>query len=394
MKSGKLHTVLGSLILSLTMLPSVGVGQQSHEKSTATSDKDATRAIMAQIFTSLTKVLPLTMSVDDFSKEANRPLILQELKQMSESTGALAKHTKSMDASFSFVAKSLTQDLKDIYGWYSKGATNEARYLLHQISENCVSCHMKLPDPGHAPRMDAFFKDVSIQKLSAPEKAKLQVALRQFDDALATWETLFKSQARPSEIYAMDSLTEYLKVCLRVKSVPDRALQTLNSLSGRGDVPRFMQREVSQWKTSLTQLKKEIGQSGKEIERSSKILKVAKSSMEYPMDRSRFVDFVVASALLNRAINDDKKLSKNERAQAYYLLGTTESVIGRSAWLSQTDYYFESAIRTAPQSKFAKQAYEALEQQVVLEYSGSAGTSVPEDVDANLKELKHLIEPK
>lgn len=359
--------------------------ETTHEKQQA-----ATRSIMAKIFSSLTTVLPLSMNGKEFSDPKNRDKILAELRNMRDGTNALVGHTKSLDGSYGFIAKSMSRDIKDIYNWYDKGATSESRYLLQQVSENCISCHMKLPDPGHAPRMDHFFKEVSVSKLSPPEKARLQVALRQFDDALATWEEMFKTWPKPGELFAMDTLPEYLKVVIRVKSDPKRALDTLDSLTKRTDLPKFMAREVHAWKNSLRTLVGEISKQGDELHRSKKIIRNARRSMEYPMDRTALVDFIVASGLLNRFMQG-KVIAADNKAEAYYLLGMTESLIGRTTWLSQTDYYLEASVRSAPKSKIALKALDALEQQILMEYSGSGGTNIPDEIEANVEELRNLV---
>ncbi len=384
--------LLGSILILCK--PGYSQGEGNPTKPAEKVDPTAkTRVIMSQIFSNLTHVLPLSMSMEEFGKQENRVAVLNDLKQMSDSSDALIDHAKNLESSFGFIARSMSRDLKDIYSWYQKGSSNEARYLLHQISENCVSCHMKLPDPGHAPKMDHFFKNVAIAKLAPPERAKLQVALRQFDDALNTWEDTFSASTKPGEIYAMDSLTEYLKVAIRVKADPKRALKTLDDLTKRNDVPKFMLREVNTWKKSLKTLTPEITKNGSELVRAEKIMKNARQNMDYPMDRSSLIDYIVASTLLNKALKDPK-ITPVQKSQAYYLLGVTESLIGRSAWLTQTDYYYEASIRSAPKSKFAPLAYDALEQQITMEYSGSGGISIPEDVDNHLKELRTLVMKK
>jgi tetratricopeptide (TPR) repeat protein len=239
--------------------------------------------------------------------------------------------------------------------------------------------------------MDQFFKNVAITKLSAPEKARLQVALRQFDEALATWEDMFKSWPKPSELFAIDALPEYLKVAIRVKGDAKRASAALDQLTKRGDLPKFMEREASAWKTSLQRLRPEIQRKGQELERANRIIQTAKRTMEYPMDRTGLVDYIVASSLLNQYLSQNKLVKADKTAEAYYLLGITESLIGRSTWLTQTDYYYEAAVRTAPKSKIASKAFDALEQQLLMEYSGSGGTHIPEDVQANLDELRGLL---
>jgi hypothetical protein len=238
--------------------------------------------------------------------------------------------------------------------------------------------------------MDHFFKDVSVNKLSPPEKARLQVALRQFDDALGTWEDMFKTWPKPNELFAMDTLPEYLKVVIRVKKDPKRAIMALEGLGKRTDMPTFMAREVASWKSSLKKLAPEVTKNGQELARANKIVQNARMSMEYPMDRTALVDFIVASGLLNSYMQN-KKISAENTAQAYYLLGITESLIGRSTWLTQTDYYLEASVRANPKSKTALRALDALEQQILMEYSGSGGTNIPDDVQSNLDDLRNLV---
>lgn len=375
----------------ITLMSSVGFEQYARSSSVPTDNQQAaTRSIMAQIFSSLTNVLPLSMSNKEFSDPKNRDRILADLRNMRDGTSALVEHTKKLEGSYGFIAKSMSRDIKDIYTWYDKGALSESRYLLQQVSENCVSCHMKLPDPGHAPRMDHFFKDVNVNKLSPPEKARLQVALRQFDDALGTWEEMFKTWPKPNELFAMDTLPEYLKVVIRVKKDPKRAIMALDGLGKRTDIPTFMAREVASWKASLKKLAPELSKSGGELSRANKIVQNARTSMEYPMDRTALVDFIVASGMLN-AYMQNKKISAENTAQAYYLLGVTESLIGRSTWLTQTDYYLEASVRANPKSKTALKALDALEQQILMEYSGSGGTNIPDDVQSNLDDLRNLV---
>lgn len=349
-----------------------------------------TRSIMAQIFSSMTTVLPFSMSRSEFALDVNRPKIQSELKKLSESTQDLTIHTKKFGGSYSFIATAMAQDFKDVYRYYQKGAYSEARYLLQQVGENCASCHMQLPDPGHAPKADQFFKDVKIATLSPLERTRLQVALRQFDDALTTWEEVFKTYEKPNELVAMDALNEYLKVAIRVKSDPRRAEQTLTALLKRVNLPQFMLRDVKSWKQQLAALGPEVQKKGSELKRAAKIMKQARQRMEYPLDRSGLVDFIIASSLLNRSVNSEA-LTPKQKAEAYYLLGVTESLIGQSVWLTQTNYYFEAAIRAAPKTEYARRAFEALEQQVLLEYSGSSGIDIPDDVQRNLDVLKHML---
>ena len=56
-------------------------------------------------------------------------------------------------------------------------------------------------------------------------------------------------------------------------------------------------------------------------------------------------------------------------AEAYYLLGVAESFISRTLWMSETEFFLETAIRLAPKSVSARQAYAFLEEYVLIRYT-------------------------
>ena len=99
---------------------------------------------------------------------------------------------------------------------------------------------------------------------------------------------------------------------------------------------------------------------------------------------------LVASGALHRYVASQTDGGPST-AEAYYWLGVIESRIGRSFWLSQTEPYYEAAIRLAPGEPIAKQAYANLEEFVVGGYTGSSGEHVPPDVKAWLGELERLV---
>lgn len=84
------------------------------------------------------------------------------------------------------------------------------------------------------------------------------------------------------------------------------------------------------------------------------------------------------------------KLTNNEKSGLYLLLGKSERHISDSFWLSEMENYLEFAIRLAPKTQYAKQAYQILEDNYIFGYTGSSGTNLPDDVVALLTELRNL----
>ena len=107
--------------------------------------------------------------------------------------------------------------------------------------------------------------------------------------------------------------------------------------------------------------------------------------------RAGLVDYIAASSLLHR-YRVEAPRSKSEQAEAYYLLGGAESRVGRTFWLSQTEFYLDTSIRLDPGGARAEAAFDLLEEFVISGYTGSAGSDVPTDVRERLLELRQRID--
>jgi len=112
-----------------------------------------------------------------------------------------------------------------------------------------------------------------------------------------------------------------------------------------------------------------------------------------PGGRAGLVQYIIASSLLHRLL-DSGHATPAEAAEAWYLLGITEEGLNPGFWVSQGDFYLETAIRTDPKGPSAERAYALLEQSVVEGYSGSAGVNVPPEEEARLAELRKLMATK
>ena len=94
--------------------------------------------------------------------------------------------------------------------------------------------------------------------------------------------------------------------------------------------------------------------------------------------RDGLIEYLTAAAILNRYVHSHPDHG-TDVAEAYYMLGITESLLGRTFWLSKEEFDFESAIRLAPVAPFAQKAYNLLEESYTFGFSGSSGTHIPDD---------------
>ena len=117
----------------------------------AAEDDPSTRAEMARMVDALHTVLPLSLDDRSFSAPENRAAIQAALEALARSGRALPSHASPTDAGFSFLSRSLERDTNAILTRYEAGEWEQARFLLHEVTENCVACHSRRPDPLSRP---------------------------------------------------------------------------------------------------------------------------------------------------------------------------------------------------------------------------------------------------
>ncbi len=345
-----------------------------------------TPARMSGIVSALEIALPYAQDEAAFASPAARSEISAALRELRRNASALELHAGDNTPGFRFFSRRLADDANEISKRFGAGSHDEARFLLNELADDCAGCHVRLPDAReHAvgAALTARFAD------SAPRtRAKLFIATRQFDAALASYEALF---AQPDQsASALDfggELQEYLVVAVRVRSDFARAERTLGAFAARPGLPSYLAQLVATWRSALVELTP-YAHAATLIE-AREVLARAEELRRFPADRATLVHDLVASSLLHRALARGLA-SPDETAEASYLLGVAELRNDPSRGLPQAEAYLESAIRSAPRSDLAREAYALLESQTLLGWSGSAGLELPEDVEAWLRELREL----
>ena len=356
----------------------------------AESERDALRATMRQIFESVRAVLPLTVDEAALGAEANRARVHPALQVLARQGDALVAHARTHDPGFGFVASQLASDSREILRGYEARRFDQTAFLVRQLTEYCVACHTRLPSPGDFPLAEDFVSGTTLAALPTEQRAVLETATRRFDDALASYEALFVSTAaHPAQL--LGDLTDYLVVAVRVKGDLARPLPVLRRFAARPDLWRHLRLDVERWIAALEELRS-VDLARGDLGRAKSILEEARRAVAFPSDRAVLVHYVVASSLLYRFVEAHAGAGGTDLAEAYYLLGLVESRIGRDAWVSPSAAFLESAIRTAPHSRFAEQAYALLEEEAILGYAGGDGIPLPPDVEGKLAELRGLID--
>jgi hypothetical protein len=383
-----MRRTVGWALLGLGLLGAAGAASAGDES------KQATRARMTELVEALRIALPLSLSPEQFAAQANRERLEAALRRLRDGATALADHGRASDVGFSHLSSTLARDAMDIHHRFVTGRVDEARFLLGELSNDCVACHARLPYGKDSEIGRSLWKDVDAASLPLDQRVRLQVATRQFGPALESYESLLAGgppggKLPPAELDLGGYLSDYLAVAIRVRGDLPRARRQLDAFRRRPDLPAYLQDLVTVWIDALGSLDQPV-QKGQELARARQVLEQAKAVRRFPADRAGLVHDLVASGLLHRYVSELGKPTPGS-AEAYYLLGVTELRIGSSDWLTEPESYLEAAIRAAPGQPAARQAYVVLEESTLQGYTGSAGEGeLPPEVSRWLDELRRL----
>jgi hypothetical protein len=349
-----------------------------------------TQAAMRGIFVVLSKVYAYSFDATAFADKKNRGDILVQLEALAKNADELQAHGGGLDPSFDLARRSIARDAHEALDDFTGHNYIGARFILNRITDNCVTCHTKLPVERPFGPGKEFLDSIDLAKLPLTVRANLQIAARQFPDAQKTYEdVLADPKMTADDLAAFDVFENYFRVSLGPMNDTKRPAETLKRFAQRSDMPVSLKANVRAWIQSLESLK--LGApDGEEIAAARRMVADAQAGTTARSDRSRMVDFAGAITLVHRYLREGAH-GDAEVAEAYYLLGVSESYVSRSDWLSETDYLLEKSIRTAPKSDVAKMALAFLEDYHRSGYVVPA-REVPAEMQTNIEELRKLTQ--
>ncbi len=354
----------------------------------ATATVAEVRASMGGIVSALAIALPAAEDADRFADPALHGELAAALAGLRGNASALTTHGSEPTPAFQFFSQRLAADAAEVEQRFAHHSYSEAAFLLRELTNDCVGCHVRLPDLAPHPAGEPLAR--AAEGMAPAARLRVLIAARQFEPALATCEALLVSpEWSPARLDLEGVLETYLVVAIRVRGDLARAERGLASLAVRPSMPTYLTELVGGWRRGLVDLAP-LAQTPT-VAVAKDVLLRGDAVRRYPVDRAGLVHDLVASSILHRALAAGIP-APLESAEASYLLGTAElrSDVGRE--LPQAEWYLESAIRQAPGSDVARDAYALLEEQAFLDWGGSAGIDLPADVTARLRELRGLAE--
>jgi hypothetical protein len=349
-----------------------------------------TRTSMRGLFVVLSNVYKYSLDANAYADPKNHQEIQSMLDALVQNTVQLEAHGGSLDPSFDFMKKSLARDAHDALAAFKSANYPGSRFVLGQVPENCVTCHTKVPASRPFEEGKEFLREINVKDFPPAARAKLEVASRQFADAMSTYEGMLASPyVTANDLTLYNVFENYLRISIGSLGNLKRPVPVLEKFAARSDMPEDVRADARVWNESLQKLKIDVPK-GEELAAAQRLVAQARDKTS-GSSREGLVDFIGAITVVHRYLRSGNQDVAGTQ-EAYYLLGVSESYVPRSNWVSETEYLLERAIRLDPKSTVAIQSLAFLEGYRVSANRVTPSRPVPLDMQTNLEELRKMVE--
>ncbi|NNL85058.1 MAG: hypothetical protein HKP27_05370 [Myxococcales bacterium] len=380
--------LLGIVVMLSSALASAPCGAADAAK------RDETRAHMRGIAEDMKRVLPLWADRARLEDPKAAELLRATLESLIRKVDALERHGKQKGHSFELITRSLANDAHQMQAFLDERNDDAALFTIGPVLDSCVACHSRLPSEGTSSLGGQLTSGVDLEALETPDRLRLRLASRQFDDAVRDFESALAEGmgTAPRPISLHGALVDYLVVNLRIREDVKRPRDFLATLVDREDVGNYLRSEIDLWIRTLDRIPELTGPT-LSIDQAKDLVNRGDQLRLFPADGVSLVYDIVASGILYRLLEEDRgKLSAREQAEAYYLLGAAESRIRRPTWNDRWDDYLEMAIRRAPGTDLSRNAYRMIETELIAFWAPTGPDRLPANIRERLETLRRLSE--
>lgn len=380
--------------LILSTLFVVSACTQVDKKSEPEHSPTTWQVKMQELSAVFGELMPIVASNQKFLDPKNKETITKDTDALGRLAHSLKtdKLPKNSDPSLKITAQLFEEDIGRAKALLASNQLEGARVILRDTSSYCIQCHTQSSQGPNFPTMKLDFPTDGLTTL---EKADLYVSLRQFDRALGEFTKIIEDKKFAAEhVFEWEQAARSaIAISVKVERDPVKTLSLVRKIAANPSTPQFMKESINPWEASVQDWKRErkplLVSPTETVNTAERMILRAQSKQKYPLDHSQDILFFRASGILHDLLafhnaNDEIK------ARVLYLSGmAAENTSNLNFWTLHETYY-ELCVQTVPHTGLARLCFERLNNSMIIGYSGSAGTSIPPEIQKKLDEMRLL----
>lgn len=360
------------------------------QKSTSAS----WNAKMQGLYQTLTELITDTSSDRRFGDPKLKSKIntnADKIAKLAHQLGEKATKSPDLDPTLVMIGGILAEEAREAADALKNGNREYARSILRTIPSYCIACHTR---NSSGPQFKELALEPTDPSLTPTERGEFFAATRQFDRALGEFDKVIRDQKVASEDHWIWKRTveQALAVAVRSKNDPKIAEIIVDAVIATKNTPEYIRADAKLWKKSIQAWMKEkpleVRDEGALRTEAMRLMARAKELQQFMMDRSADIDYLRASA----ATHDLLQVAKDSRtiADGLFMAGLSYEVLNPLKRDDIHQIYYAACVHKLPHTELSELCYRRYEENVILGYTGSGGTSVPSSVRERMRKLETL----
>lgn len=355
-------------------------------------------AHMHDISVELEKLSPYLFKEEKFSAPQNEKFIKEYLQNLVTKFKDIKKHPDINTPGYKFSRNQIEVQLKESIEIFSRNHNSyHKEYARHKLNSTfglCISCHTQL---STGDKLKIFGSSQLDGSITDPfEKAEYYFITRDFTKALENYDLFINQFDQTKERKNLETalnhkLTYYLRI---QRNKNQEAIASFTQNLNNKNLPLVVREQISEWikELGMVQFFTFSGKTISEKEMKKFIAEVTKENEDGPRltlySKSEVKDLRI-SGLLYEYLNAHPH--GRLVPEILYNLAIIDKHMNFSLFYSLGDLYLIECMTRFSQLPIAKSCYKEYEEEKILSYTGSSGTSLPEEVSKELNSYKEKI---
>jgi len=396
------RVVLGKYLL-ISFLVTAIMALGTEQSTSQAADEKPINDEMHSMAENVQKIIPYLFSEEKFTADKNYTIINDSLSAIVAKLRHVKNHSQIQSTGKQITIEKLREQMTEALYHFTTQRKVVAKMEITSLLNLCVNCHTQVAGSSTS----KIFGTLNIKEmdLSNYEKATVYFLTRDYEMALSLLRKLVtnpNNKDLETPFVREKSLNYILTYFLRLKSDLDATQNELESLVVNKTTEKYILHKIIGWKTEIKKLKLQAQElaklkNDKDIEKfiDHNLPKIEQNDINDLFEEKEITALYFSGILsdyLDRQTGN--QLGSKLQSKILYWLAIYDKRLNSQLFYSLGDAYLQLCIKQTPHSLIAQQCYQVMEEDTLFHYSGSRGTNVPENVNAELIRWKNLSELK
>jgi hypothetical protein len=351
------------------------------------------RDIMDQLMEQVFVLKPLIASKSSFNDPTNAPQISDALRNMVSLSRQVNHEERIRKTGFQVSGAILTQQLEEVETVFDMGNKDYALASLKSTLGVCMSCHTQLPAVS-----TKFTTENQTRVLADPfEEAEFLFLIRNFDTAMKLYGELIQgyplNQVQPNdlEIALYREIYYYVRVARDMKGLSI----ALRGNSENQRLPERLQNQIKGFVAAVDAVKNEkypyfTDVQGADLRSYAQAQLVEEVGGHFSLDSpEKVIAELKRSSVLYEYLDANPQTPL--KPDIFYWLSFGERRYLYPSLHSLPGLYLKQCVLDYPQSPVAKKCFAEYEDIIIVLFTGSGGTHIPDDFTQELTMMRNLV---